>query len=342
MKNPNEVIRSETPADGAYAAMQGPYIHTGNSVRSRMNDVSAALLCLLVWATVQFGTRVISLTLLSVLSAVLAELWACLLLRRPVTLTDGSTVTLGLTLACLLPVGCPLWFPVLGGALGTVIKLICGGLGRCPVNPALAARLVCGLLFPSCSNAFPAWGTRLGFFAPAVTDGVASPANALLSGTAAQNLSVGNAFLGNFSGMMGSVSALFILCGLCYLLLRRGTTWHIPVAYADVFFALAFLLSKTDDRMSFALLLLLCGGALFGAAFSATDSATSPVFSYAKLVYGLGCGALHFLLLYWGLGMAESLCLGVLIMNLISRPLDRALYAFFASGTGGAKTKAQS
>ena len=70
MKNPNEVIRSETPADGAYAAMQGPYIHTGNSVRSRMNDVSAALLCLLVWATVQFGTRVISLTLLSVLSAV--------------------------------------------------------------------------------------------------------------------------------------------------------------------------------------------------------------------------------------------------------------------------------
>lgn len=298
----------------------GPFLHGANSVRTRMADVGISLLPLLLWAVYVYGTRVLTVTVLSVACCMLTELWICLLLRRPVTLSDGSAAVSGLVLSCLLPACCPFWMPALGGFIAMAVKHAFGGLGKNWLNPALSARLALGILFPAQSAALPQAGVRLSWLDTAVQANGVSPLSALHDGVL-PDLSLGNAFIGNFSGPIGTVSALLILCGALYLIGRRVISWRIPLAYTASFFLLSLLFSRSTDIFSYALYELFCGGVLFGAVWLACDSVTSPVTRYGRLIYGAGCAFLHFVCrqLFPAL---DGMAIGILLMNLLARPMD--------------------
>ena len=71
-----------------------------------------------------------------------------------------------------------------------------------------------------------------------------------------------------------------------------------------------------------ALALTLSGGLLLGAIFMATDYVTSPVTPWGKVIFGVGCGLLTFLIRYFGTYI-EGVSFAILLMNILTPYIDK-------------------
>jgi electron transport complex protein RnfD len=137
--------------------------------------------------------------------------------------------------------------------------------------------------------------------------------------------------LGNTSGSIGETSALLLILGGVFLLLRRSIDWRIPSAIfmtAAVFSLLVLLMSdnhNTDPLMQYfpsPLFTLLSGGLLLGAFFMATDPVTSPLTPKGCWIFGMGIGFLVVLIRLYG-GLPEGMLYAVLLMNAATPLIDR-------------------
>ena len=61
---------------------------------------------------------------------------------------------------------------------------------------------------------------------------------------------------------------------------------------------------------------------LLGAFFMATDYVTTPITTKGKIVFGIGCGILTFVIRYWA-NMPEGCSFSILLMNLLTPYIDR-------------------
>ncbi len=59
-----------------------------------------------------------------------------------------------------------------------------------------------------------------------------------------------------------------------------------------------------------------------GAFFMATDPVTSPITPWGRLIFGIGCGALTFIIRKYG-GYPEGVSFSILLMNLVAPLIDR-------------------
>jgi len=134
--------------------------------------------------------------------------------------------------------------------------------------------------------------------------------------------SVWDMFLGNCSGSIGEISALALLLGALYLVLRRVITLRIPLAYLGTVALLTLVFHKTDAPLMWMLYSLTSGGVMLGALFMATDYTTSPVTPKGQWIYGIGCGALTVFFRYYGL-YPEGVTYAILSMNALAWLLDR-------------------
>ena len=324
----------------SYLVNSSPHYRSKDSTRSLMRDVIVAMIPVLGGSVVFFGFRALTLMIVTVAACVACETLFNRIVKRENTAGDLSAVVTGMLLAFNLPVTAPYWMAVIGAFFAiVVVKMLFGGLGKNFLNPALAAR---AFLF--------SWPTIMTTFTEPFSDlyskvsfifGEPSPVNggsypeidAITGATALKGLKTGvlpersllDMFIGNTPGSLGETSALLILIGLIYLLLRRVITWHIPVCYLGTVAALTFLFPAGGaDNLHFMAYELLSGGLMLGAVFMATDYATSPLSSWGRVIYGVGCGALTVLLRYFG-GYPESVSYSILIMNVVTLVIDRYL-----------------
>ena len=72
-----------------------------------------------------------------------------------------------------------------------------------------------------------------------------------------------------------------------------------------------------------ALYQILAGGLFLGAFFIATDYATSPVTPVGRLVMGVGCGLLIFIIRRYNPSYPEGFSYAILVMNLATPLIDR-------------------
>jgi len=118
-----------------------PHVRTGDSITKIMWLVVAALVPSAVFSVYTFGIQVLIVLGASVVSAVAAEAFFLLVMRRPLVITDGSAVITGLLVGMNVPPHAPVWMTVLGSIFAIIIvKQLFGGLGFNIFNPALAAR----------------------------------------------------------------------------------------------------------------------------------------------------------------------------------------------------------
>lgn len=289
-----------------------PHIRGDFKTSTLMLDVVIGLLPALAVGALVLGPRALLVTAVSMASAVACEwLWS-LILRRRNTVPDCSALVTGILLAMTLPVSVPLWIPVLGSAFAIVaVKLMCGGLGQNIFNPALAARAMLVLLFPVQLTRYPG------------VDGVSAATplhHMVMPGLPEQSLL--DMFLGNCPGSIGEISALALLAGGIWLVIRRVISPRIPAAYLGTVTVLTLVFHKTDSALAWMAYSLLSGGVMLGAIFMATDYATSPVTPVGQILYGIGCGGLTVLLRYYGL-FPEGVTYAILIMNCLTWTLDR-------------------
>ena len=299
-----------------------PHIHSGDSIQRNMYGVLLALLPALLCSFYFFGIGAVAVTVTSVVSCVFFEWFIAkyLLKRKEMTVKDGSALVTGVLLAFNLPSNIPLWMVVVGAlfAIG-VVKMTFGGLGCNLFNPALAARAFMLISFPKAMTTWPLAGQPFGTYLDAETG--ATPL-ALMKGAIKaddsflldQLPSVSDMFLGNIGGCQGEVSAVFILVGLVYLLVRRIITWHIPVSIIATVFVLSGLMHWSNPVYASPVMEILSGGLLLGAVFMATDYVTSPMTPGGQLVYGVSIGVLTVLIRAFG-AYPEGMSFAILIMN---------------------------
>lgn len=279
-----------------------------------MLDVVIALLPALAVGIFVLGIRALVVTLVSMAAAVTAELLWSLVLKRPNTLPDCSALVTGMLFALTLPAGTPYWIVAVGSAFAIVfVKMMCGGLGQNVFNPALAARAFVMLLWPAAVTRYEALGL----------DGVtgATPLHHMVM-PALPEESILDMFLGLCPGSVGELSALALIAGGVYLVVRKVISPRIPLAYIGTVAVLTLVFHKTDDALSWMLYSLFSGGLMLGAIFMATDYATSPVTGMGQIVYGIGCGVLTVIFRYFGL-FPEGVTYAILLMNACVWTIDR-------------------
>lgn len=331
-------MKPETTAN-QFIISSSPHSHCGESVQRIMLDVLIALVPAMLAAFYFFGWNAVRLTLICVITSLVAE-WLCRkVMHRNNTLTDLSAAITGVLLAFNLPPNLPGWMAVAGSLFAIIIaKQVFGGLGYNPFNPALAGRAFMLISFTGAMTTWSSstWGTKLH---QAATDAVAAAttpgggidalATATPLGYMKELLKAGkelpqfepslmwNLFAGNINGCIGEVSAIALLIGGVYLLLRKVITWHIPVAYIGTVLIYAFILHLVAPATSLPPLFhLLAGGVLLGAFFMATDMVTSPLTAKGMVIFGIGCGVITMLIRTVNSGSyPEGASFAILIMN---------------------------
>ena len=302
-----------------------PHIRGDFRTSRLMMDVVIALMPALIVGVWQLGLRALWVTLICVGTTVASEWLYSLLTRTRNTIIDGSAVVTGLLLALTLPHTVPYWLAIVGGVFAiVVIKALCGGLGQNIFNPALAARAFMMLVFP------------VGLTRYVGVDGVSSatPLHHMVM-PALPEESVLDMFLGRCPGSIGELSALALLLGGAYLVIRKVISPRIPVAYLGTVAIVTLVFHKTDAPVQWMLYSLLSGGVMLGAIFMATDYATSPVTAMGQWVYGVGCGVLTVIFRYFGI-FPEGVTYAILLMNALVWAIDRyTAPRRFGTGKGG-------
>jgi electron transport complex protein RnfD len=302
-----------------------PHVHGNESVKKIMWSVVIALLPALAVSVYYFGLPVLILTLVSIVTCMLTEyLIQRFMLKGNVSITDGSAVITGMLLAFNVPSNLPVWILMIGAFVAIAIaKMPFGGLGKNPFNPALVGRVFLLISFPVQMTTWPkptpVWSfgaadvitgpTPLGILKEGVKNG--QPVNDLVS----EMPSYVDMLLGQMGGSFGEVSAIAILIGAIFLLIRKVITWEIPVSFlltAFLFAGIFYLVDPTTYVNPF--FHLVTGGMMLGACFMATDMVTSPTSRGGMLVFGAGCGLLTIIIRLFG-AYPEGVSFSILIMN---------------------------
>ena len=292
-------------------ASPSPHIHTADNTRRIMGDVVLALIPALAVSTYVLGLRVLFVTFVAVASCVLFEyLISRLFLKRKATIGDLSAVVTGVLLAFNLPVGIPWWIVVIGALVAIGIgKMTFGGLGCNPFNPALTGRIFLLIAYPV---EMTDWTTGV----PDTLSGSTMLPAVKYHLTSLADVNFAHLFGGVMNGSMGEISAVALLVGGIYLLVRKVISWHIPVAVLGTMalFAFATAIGQGDLMWQLPLFHLMAGGAMLGAIFMATDYSTSPMTHKGMLIYGVGIGAITMVIRLWG-AYPEGMSFAIFIMN---------------------------
>ncbi|MCX2718199.1 RnfABCDGE type electron transport complex subunit D [Lentiprolixibacter aurantiacus] len=323
-----------------------PHVHSERTSEKLMYDVVIALIPVFLVSLYVFGINAFIATAAAVVSCILFEyLIQRYILKSSVTIGDGSALITGILLAFNLPAGIPIWMIVIGSlvAIG-VAKLSFGGLGYNIFNPALVGRVFLLVSFPVEMTLWPTavennttlvdavtGATTLGLIKEGVQFGQT------MSEISAQLPSAMDMFYGITAGSIGEMSALALLVGGVFLIVRKVISWHIPVTVLVTIAIMTGIFWLIDpEQYASPLIHVLSGGAILGAFFMATDLVTSPVTKKGMVVFAIGIGVITVVIRLWG-AYPEGISFAILIMNAFV-PL---INSYFKPRRFGSKIKAK-
>ena len=283
-----------------------------------MRDVVIALLPAVLVSVLFYGWSELLVLGVSVASCVLLEfLITKYLLKGACTIGDWSAVITGVLLALNLPATTPWWVVFIGAVVAIgVAKMTFGGLGQNLFNPAIVGRVFLLISFPTYMTD---WTKPQGFICNALADGYtgATPLGIAKEGgvAAVEGLDYMDMLFFNIGGSAGELSAIALLLGFAYLLIRRVIKPYITcsiIATVALFSGIFWAINPaeyTDPVFN-----ILTGGLLLGAIFMATDYVTSPMSNVGGIIFGVGIGIITMLIRYFG-AYPEGMSFAILIMN---------------------------
>jgi len=299
-----------------------PHFTSTDSVPKIMWTVLAALVPATVMAIYYFGIPAIYMIMGCVVAAMLTEMVMNKLKGEHFTIGDGSSTLTGLLLALTLPPTLPLSMGVLGAIFAIAIgKQVFGGLGYNIFNPALLGRAFLQASFPVAMTTWSYPQTAKYAAIDAVT--AATPLGLFKFEKVITGYS--DMLVGNIGGSLGETSALAVLAGGIFILIRRYAEWRIPVSYMGTVFVVGGVFWMiSPESYPDPVFHMLSGGLMLGAFFMATDMVTSPITPLGAWIFGIGAGIVLLVIRLFG-GVPEGVMYSILFMNAFTPIINRKL-----------------
>ncbi len=301
-----------------------PHVHSARTSKKVMYDVLYALIPAFLVSIYVFGISALILTSVAVVSCIVFEyLIQKYLLKTEITITDGSALITGILLAFNLPSGLPIWMIIVGSLIAIgVAKLSFGGLGYNIFNPALVGRVFLLVCFPVQMTSWPTPVDNHLSLVDAVTGettlGIIK--EGLMYGETMSTISekipsAMELLLGITSGSIGEMSALALLLGGIFLIVRKVITWHIPVTMLVTMAVMTGIFWLVNpEQYANPLIHILSGGAILGAFYMATDLVTSPMTKKGMVIFAIGIAVITVVIRLFG-AYPEGVSFAILIMN---------------------------
>ena len=325
---PKEQPKEQPKAHPELIVSIGPHMLSEESTAKIMWTVNAALLPATLMSVYYFGLPAVLVIVVSILTAVLTEAAIQKMLKKEVTVADGSAFLTGLLIAMNCPANIPLHIPAIGTFVAVAItKQLFGGLGYNVFNPALIGRALILISFPKAMTTFTQPALNI-MAMDAKT--MATPLTVLKEDGVAKLMELypniyQNLLLGNRAGSLGETATIALLLGAVFLLIKRYITWHIPIPFILTVGVLTWAFGGKGALFAGdAMFHMMAGGLILGAFYMATDYVTGPSVRSAQIVFGIACGALTALIRLKG-GYPEGVMFAILIMNCFAPLLDRGM-----------------
>jgi Na+-translocating ferredoxin:NAD+ oxidoreductase subunit D len=307
-----------------------PHIKGPDTTPMIMWAVVKSLIPVILAATWYFGPSAI----LVIAGATLGCLTVERVFGEGGSLADGSATITGLLLGLTLPPGLPMWMAFLGGAFAIGFgKMLFGGLGQNPFNPALLGRAFLQAAFPTALTTWPDlsgpwWALRgdnlaLPLMSPDPTATITGATPLGLMKFEGVDSELWRLVIGATSGSLGETASLVILACGAWLALKEYLDWRIPAAVFIAAAVLSQVIHTFDPSKPGALFTLFSGGLVLGAVYMATDMVTSPTTKKGAWIFGAGIGVLVVLIRFYG-GLPEGVMYAILIMNALTPFITRA------------------
>jgi len=313
-----------------------------------MRHVVLALLPAGIGSVYFFGWVTAAMVLLSMSTCIVVE-W--LFVRRTTGKVSEAVLVTGMLLGLILPPTLPLWMVVAGAAFAiTFGKMAFGGFGANIFNPAMVGRAFLYITFPvymtnrwipaadfsQFPGGFIAWR-----FMPAGDLAAITAATASHAGMAAMSSAPGllKLFLGNINGQYealgemirigggsaGETSALLLILGGVYLLIKRIANWRLVTGFFVMYVSFqAILFLVAPESVLPPLYAFLSGGAVLGGFFMVTDPVSAPKTKTAQFLYAMLIAVFTVLIRSFSL-FAGGLMFSILLGNMFASILDVAV-----------------
>jgi len=303
-----------------FVSSHAPYWHNGTRLAVKNVHIMMAALPAVLMGIYQYGGPALGVVALSMAAATIWELLMNLVMRRPVSVGDGSAGLAGLLLGMLLPASTPWWVVVLGAFLAIVVgKQIYGGIGCNPLNPTLVAIAIISL----------SWNRMVDFDQALVNYDLGFdmtyPLFALkyFGPEAVSDVSIGSLLMGQTAGAIGATFGLGLIAGGTYLILRGMIRWEISLSFLAGVFVTALIFHLADaEQYAGPFFHLLTGYTLIGAFFLITEDSSSPVNVIPMLIYGACAGFLTVLIRNIG-AFVDGTVFAILMMNVANPLIDK-------------------
>ena len=287
-----------------------------------MRKVIYALIPLILAGIYFYGWRTLVLLLSVTVTACLVE-W--IFVRKSTKKITEAVIVTSILYTLTLPPKVPFYVAIIGIIFGVLFgKMVFGGFGKNPFNPALVGRAFIYVNFPRVMTMQwikPSTGI-LGNLTKYSVDTVSQSTPLLEFRATGDMLHFKDIFLGNIAGSIGETSAILILLGGLYLL-------YTKTAAKETVFGLLGMFVVTSGIMYFMgveqipnpIYGLLTGGLLFGAFFMATDPISSPKTKEGRYIYGAIIGFVTVIIRGFAL-FAGGMMFAILIGNTFAPLID--------------------
>lgn len=302
--------------------------------QAMMRKVIYALIPIILSAIYFFGWRV--LTLLAVVSFFGALTEWVFVRKTTGKITEAVWVT-SILFTLTLPPSTPYWVAIIGIIFGVLFgKMVFGGFGKNPFNPALVGRAFIYVNFPRFMtvewiqpfNGFPG---GFAHYTGQLIDTVAEATPMLLFRSTGQMLGWNQVLVGTVSGSIGETSAILILLAGIYLLVTKTASKETVFSVLGSFIIMSLILTLLGfAQVPNPIYGLFSGGLLFGAIFMATDPISSPKTKEGRVVYGIIIGVVTVIIRGFAL-FAGGIMFAILIGNTFAPIIDEAVNALKAS-----------
>lgn len=317
-----------------------------------MRTVVYALLPAVVGGVYFFGWISLAIVVLSIITCVLTE-W--MFVRGKMGKVSEAVFVTAVLYAITLPPTLPFYMVIIGAIFGiTFGKMAFGGFGNNVFNPALVGRAFVYITFPiqmtnvwqpaanfsDFPGGFAAWKfSAAKDYLSTITS--ATPMTAFRDGATILPTKW-QLFLGNINGQyeklgeitfigggsIGETSALLLLIGGLYIVIKKIANWKIVLSFFASFLAVQTIFHLLIPmKVAEPIFGLLSGGLILGGFFMVTDPVSAAKTNPGRWLYGIMIGTFTVIIRSFSL-FAGGLMFAILLANMFAPIIDYGVKSF--------------